>query len=524
MSDLHPVLIDGSWRAAEAPTGSFTAVNPATGEALPDRYPISAATDVEAALSAAEKAAPALRALPPETIAAFLEDYAARIEANREAIVAAANAETGLPIEPRLNSVELPRTTNQLRLAARAARERSWTRPTIDTAAGIRSMHEALGGAALVFGPNNFPFAFNAVIGGDFAAAIAARCPVIAKVHTSHPTTSRLMAECAHAAAEAHGLPAGAVQVIYRMDHALATRMINHPAVAAVGFTGSRSAGMTLKHAADVLGKPAYLEMSSVNPVLLLEGALKERGAALATEFFTSCTMGAGQFCTNPGLVLLPAGEAAEAFVAAATAAFAAAPAPVLLSKSTRDGLVESVEILTGAGATLLCGGAIGPEPGFRFQPTLLRVSARQFTTDHRLQTEAFGPVSLLVVCENEAEWQAAIGALEGNLTGALYSASDGTDDALYAALAPALRVKVGRLLNDKMPTGVAVSAAMNHGGPFPATGHPHFTSVGMPVSVARYSMLCCYDNVRPTRLPPELQDGNPLGIWRCIDGAWTQE
>jgi NADP-dependent aldehyde dehydrogenase len=280
---------------------------------------------------------------------------------------------------------------------------------------------------------------------------------------------------------------------------------------------------MTLKQAADALGKPAYLEMSSVNPVLVLEGALQERGEALASEFFTSCTMGAGQFCTNPGMVLLPAGEAGEAFVAAATAAFAAAPAPVLLGKGVRDSLVESVATLKASGAELLCGGQIGPEPGFRFQPTLLKVSAKAFRQDHALQTEAFGPVSLLVVCESEAEWLGAIAALEGNLTGSLYSATDGSDDALYTKLASALRVKVGRLLNDKMPTGVAVSAAMNHGGPFPATGHPHFTSVGMPVSVARLSMLCSYDNVREDRLPPELQDGNPLGIWRNIDGEWTR-
>ncbi|MGC4042816.1 MAG: aldehyde dehydrogenase (NADP(+)) [Armatimonas sp.] len=523
MSDLHPVLIHGSWRAAEAPTGSFSGVNPATGETLEDRYPISSRADIDAVLAAAEEAAPKLRALTPEAIAAFLEDYAARIEANREAITEAANAETGLPVEPRLNSVELPRTTNQLRLAAKAARERSWTRPIIDTTAGIRSMHEPLGGAALVFGPNNFPFAFNAISGGDFAAAIAARCPVIAKVHTSHPTTSRLMAECAHEAAQAQGMPAGTVQVLYRMDHALATEMILHPAVAAVGFTGSRSAGMTIKHAADSLGKPAYLEMSSVNPVLILPGALKERGEALATEFFTSCTMGAGQFCTNPGLIVLPAGAETEAFIQKATEAFAAAPAPVLPSKGVRDGLVESVEILTEAGATLLAGGKIGPEPGFRFQPSLLRVSAAQFAKDHKLQTEAFGPVSLIVVCENESEWLTVIAALEGNLTGALYTATDNTDDALYQKLTPPLRVKVGRLLNDKMPTGVAVSAAMNHGGPFPATGHPHFTSVGMPISVARYSMLCSYDNVRADRLPLELQDGNPLGIWRSVDGEWTR-
>jgi 2,5-dioxopentanoate dehydrogenase len=525
MSDLHSVLINGSWRPADAPTGSFFATNPTTGEALDGRYPISGRADIEAALLAAAEAGPILRALDPEIVAGFLESYASKLEESREAITQAAHAETGLPVEPRLNAVELPRTTNQLRLAAKAARERSWTRPTIDTAAGIRSLHEPLGGAALIFGPNNFPFAFNAVSGGDFAAAIAARCPVIAKVHTSHPTTSRLMAECAHAAATEHGLPAGAIQVLYRMDHALASEMIASPAVASVGFTGSRSAGMTLKAAADVLGKPSYLEMSSINPVLLLPGALEERGEALAGELFASCTMGVGQFCTSPGLVLLPGGTLGEAFVQSATEKFTSGAPGVLLGKGVREGLEESVQTLVGAGATLLAGGKIGPEPGFRFQPTLLKVAATEFVKNpHALQTEAFGPVSLLVVCESETEWHEVISALEGNLTGSLYTAAQGgSDDALYAALAPALRVKVGRLLNDKMPTGVAVSAAMNHGGPFPATGHPYFSSVGMPSSVARFSQLCCYDNVRAERLPRELQDGNPLGIWRNIDGDWVR-
>ena len=259
MSDLHPILVAGAWRAAVNPASTFSAINPATGETLPGTYPVSSQADVDAILAAASEAAPQLRATSPQTIAAFLEKYADNLEANREAIVAAANAETGYPVEPRLNSVELPRTCGQLRQAAKAARERSWTRPVIDTAAGIRSLHEPLGGAALVFGPNNFPFAFNAIAGGDFAAAIAARLPVIAKVHTSHPTTSRLLAECAHAAATEIGLPAGSIQLVYRIAPELGLKMIESPAVAAVGFTGSRRAGMQLKEVADRHGKPAYL-------------------------------------------------------------------------------------------------------------------------------------------------------------------------------------------------------------------------------------------------------------------------
>ena len=524
MSDLHPVLINGAWRPATDPVRTFSATDPATGETLPDLYPVSSRADVEAILAAAAEAAPKLRATPPETIAAFLERYADLLEANRQVIVVAAHVETGLATEPRLNTAELPRTTGQLRAAAAAVRERSWVRPVIDTKTGIRSLHEPLGGAVFVFGPNNFPFAFNAISGGDFAAAIAARCPVIAKVHTSHPTTSRLMAECAHQAATELGLPAGSIQLVYRIVPELGLEMIAHPAVAAVGFTGSRAAGMQLKEVADKYGKPVYLEMSSVNPVFVLRDYLEANLTALASEFFTSCTMGAGQFCTNPGLVILPSGEQGDAFVAAAAQHFSEGKPGVLLNKGGRDGLEESVGILTKAGASVVCGGGLGPEPGYRFQNTLLKISGAQFIADpETFQTEAFGPVSLLVQCASGDEMVQVAHALEGNLTGTIYTNDDGSDDAFYSRLAPVLRTKVGRLLNNKMPTGVAVSPAMNHGGPFPATGHPYFSSVGIPHAISRFSMLGSYDNVKGHRLPAELQDGNPLGIWRLVDGDWVK-
>lgn len=518
-----PILINGAWCASADPTGTFQATNPATGELLPGVYPVSGPQDVQAILSAAVAAKAAMRGLDAEVRAQFLDAYAANLEAAKDALVAAANAETGLPVEPRLGSVELPRTVNQLRLAAKAVRARSFARPTIDTATGIRCQQEALDGAVLVFGPNNFPFAFNAIAGGDFAAAIAAGCPVIAKVHTSHPTTSRLLAECAVAAATATGLPAGAIQLVYRIAPQLGFAMVESPAVASVGFTGGRDTGMRLKDVADRHGKPVYLEMSSVNPVFVLPGVLAERGDALADEFSGSCIMGAGQFCTNPGFVVLPAGTAGDAFTAAVVAKFTAATPGVLLGKGGRDAISDSIKTLTAAGATVLCGGKPVAEPGYRFENTILTVSAATFLENpEALQTEAFGPVSLFVIADDTAQMAAVAASLEGNLTGTIYSAVSGSDDAAYDAIAPVLRGKVGRLLNDKMPTGVAVSPAMNHGGPFPATGHPYFTSVGLPAGIERFTMRCSYDNVRAHRLPAELQDGNPLGIWRSVDGGYT--
>ena len=523
MSQAQPVLIAGEWRDA-ASTASFEPMNPATMSPTGETYPVSTVADVDAAVEAAAVASEELAQISADKIASFIEAFASGIESNREAIVTMANAESGLPAAPRLNDVELPRTTDQLRQAAAAARDRSWTMPTIDSASGIRSMLAPLDGGVAVFGPNNFPLAFNSVAGGDFAAAIAAGNPVIAKANSSHPGTTRLLAEVAQLAVKETGLPAATVQLIYRTDHEVGKRLVSHPLIGATGYTGSRRAGLVLKDAADKAGKPIYLELSSINPVAILPGALRERGEALAEEFTTSCLMGTGQFCTNPGIVLLLAGEEAEAFLADAAARFAAAPVGTLLTGGVQSGLEESVRALQSAGASLVTGGQAGGGNGYSYSNTLLRVSGSTFIENaEKLQTEAFGNESLFVVAADLNEAAQIARSFEGNLTGSVYSESgEGSDDEMYDIIAPILRRKVGRLLNDKMPTGVAVSSAMNHGGPYPATGHPGFTAVGIPASLRRFAMLQCFDNVRQHRLPDVLKDGNPLKVSRLVDGEWT--
>jgi alpha-ketoglutaric semialdehyde dehydrogenase len=520
---IHPVLIAGEWRPGQG-RRSFGSENPATGERLSGEYPISEWADCDAALDAAAAAAAALRTSPPDAVGAFLDSYAARIEARKTELVEMANAETGLAKAPRLGEVELPRTANQLRQAAAAAREGSWALPTIDTRLNIRSVFAPIG-PVWVFGPNNFPFAFNSVAGGDFAAAIAAGNPVIAKANSSHPGTTRLFAEEAHLAAREAGLPPGAVQLIYRTSHEDGERLVADPRTGAVGYTGSRSAGLKLKAAADAAGKPIYLELSAVNPVLMLPGALAERGTALVDEFVTSSLMGTGQFCTNPSLVLLLAGEATEQFVAGVRGRFdGAAPTPLLSSGVART-LGESVSTLQAAGASLVTGGAVADGTGYRFCNTLLRVSGNTFLrAPAKLQTEAFGNAALFVVAKDAEELAALVDTLEGSLTGCFYTDTKGADDALYAVLEPLLRQRVGRLLNDKMPTGVAVTPAMNHGGPYPSTGHPGFTAVGIPAALRRFGMLQCYDNVRHVRLPALLRDQPPNDrVFRLIDGEWRR-
>ena len=521
--NIERVLIDGQWRVSSG-SQIFQAVNPTTRLPLPREYAVSPWAEIEQAILAAARVSRELRDAPGELFANFLDRFAERITARSGDFVATANQETGLPVEPRLKIAELPRTTNQLRQAAAAARDGGWSMPTIDTQNNIRSRLAAIG-PVVVFGPNNFPFAFNSAAGGDFAAAVAAGNPVIAKGHSSHPNTTRLFAEEAFEAVREVGLPPAFVQLIYRTSHEDGCRLVSHPAIGACGYTGARATGLVLKEVADRVGKPIYVELSSINPVCVLPGALEERSPEFAAEFTTSCLMGTGQFCTNPGMLLLLAGPQTESFVNAVKAKFDAAPIGTMLSEGVLRNFESGIQTLVAAGAEVLAGGQTGGGNGFSYRNTLLCVSGDKFLlSPHALQTEAFGNGSLFVIARDEAQMLAVLETLEGNLTGAIYSGQDGQDDALYSRIEPALRARVGRLINDKMPTGVAVSPAMNHGGPFPATGHPGFTAVGIPASIRRFAMLQCYDGVRSHRLPPDLQDKNPRpGLWRSINGQWTQ-
>lgn len=526
---LQPIWVAGRWQAEPAPEGELQSYQPKTGEALAPRFPISGDATLQAALEAGRGAAAELRSVPPERIAALLERCAANLERDRDALVESAHLETGLAKEPRLRNVELPRTIDQLRQAANAARSRSFCDPQIDTKNNIRSMRGPLGGPVAVFGPNNFPFAFNALMGGDFAAALAAGNPVIAKAHPGHLSTTLLLAQAASEALVALELPPATIQLIYALPPELGLDLVAHPSLGASAFTGSRRAGLQLKAAADRAGKPIYLELSAINPVFLLSGALAERGPAIARELATSCTMGAGQFCTKPGVSVVLAGSAAErtaadAFCAELETLLRAAPAGTLLSQSGAGQISASLGQWTSHGARLRVGGKPAGAPGFGFEATLCSVSAEQFLAHSQaLQTEAFGPVHLLILAESSSQMEAVAARLEGSLTGCIYSHTQGQDDAAYERLAASLRPRVGRLLNDKMPTGVAVSPAMNHGGPFPATGHPGFSSVGLPGSITRFTALHSYDQVPERRLPAELRDANPGSVWRRIDGEWSQ-
>jgi alpha-ketoglutaric semialdehyde dehydrogenase len=519
----QPILLGGEWRASTG-SATFRAIDPKTRDALPDEYPVSPWSEVEQCLKHAAEASAAVRKWPGERFAKFLDCFADRIEQRAAELVALTHRETALPVQPRLQDAELPRTTNQLRQAAAAARDGSWVCATIDSKSNIRSQLEPIGPVA-VFGPNNFPFAFNSAAGGDFAAAVAAGNPVIAKGHSSHPGTTRLFAEAAQQAATETEMPPGFVQLIYRTSHDDGCRLAGHPFLGAIGYTGARAAGLTLKEAADRVGKPIYLELSSINPVVFLPGAVSQRRAELVEQFVGSCLMGAGQFCTNPGLVLLVGGPDTESLINEIAQKFTSAPVGTLLGEGVLKHLSAGLKTLIENGAQVVAGGQPGGGTGVCHQNTLLRVSGQAFLKHpEQLQTEAFGNASLFVVAASMDELVDALSRLEGNLTGCVYSANDGSDNGVYERVEAVLRPKVGRLINDKMPTGVAVVPSMNHGGPFPATGHPGFTSVGIPASLKRFARLACYDNVRPQRLPAALQNANPGSLWRLVDGKLTQD
>ena len=337
--------------------------------------------------------------------------------------------ETGLPLAPRWRMSSCRAQCTSCGRRPTAARDGSWRLATIDTAANIRSWFAPLG-PVVVFGPNNFPFAFGSASGGDFAAAMAAGNPVIAKANSSHPATTRLLAEEAHAAVMQTGCPPAPCSCSIALAHADGERLVGDPRVGATGYTGSRRAGLALKAAADRAGKPIYLELSSVNPVVILPGALATRGESIAEEFAASCLLGTGQFCTNPGLVLVLAGPDSEAFIATVADRFAAAPVGTLLSGRVQDSLEASIADAVAGAERLAVARAIATGRRVLLPNTLLRISGRPVPGDsRRFQIEAFGNASLVVVAEDFDQFCRRPRCLEGNLTGSIYSDPVGPDD-----------------------------------------------------------------------------------------------
>jgi len=501
-------------------------VDPETGARLEPPYHLAGAEDVDRAARLAAAAFDVYRRTSGRERAAFLDGIAEQLERRGTEIEARATAETALPAA-RIRS-ELARTCGQLRMFAALVREGSWVDARIDRSQpdrqplpkpDVRSMLRPLGPVA-VFGPSNFPLAFT-VAGGDTASALAAGCPVVVKAHPAHPGTSELAGIAIVEAARAAGMPDGVFSLLFDDGLAVAQALVTHPAIQAVGFTGSRAAGRALMDlaAAREAPIPVFAEMGSLNPVVILPRALAARGEAIAEGLHASVTLGVGQFCTNPGLVLLEAGPGADAFAAALAAQMRDTAPGTMLSAGLRASYASGVVRLANhPGVEALTCSDLDPGPGrCRAAVALFRTDAATFLDDPVLHEEVFGPATLLVTCRGHEELERIVRALDGHLTATVHGESEELSE--NAALLSLLETKVGRIVINGFPTGVEVCPSMVHGGPFPAASDARFTSVGTR-AIARFARPVCYQNLPDSVLPEELRDANPLGLLRLVDGV----
>ncbi|TEA60467.1 aldehyde dehydrogenase (NADP(+)) [Pseudomonas sp. CH235] len=498
-------------------------INPATNSPLRPAYAGGSAEHVEQACALAWAALDRYRETSLETRAEFIETIAGEIEALGDELIDRAMAETGLP-RPRLLG-ERGRTCQQLRLFARTVRAGEWLDVRVDSAqpqrqpmprSDLRQRQIPLGPVA-VFGASNFPLAFS-VAGGDTASALAAGCPVIVKAHGAHPGTSELVGRAVARAVKACGLPEGVFSLLYGSGREVGIALVSDPRIKAVGFTGSRSGGLALIKAAQARPEPipVYAEMSSINPVLLFPAALQNRAEALAQGFVSSLTLGAGQFCTNPGLVIAHKGPALDAFIGATTEFVQRSPAQTMLTPGIFNAYESSVNALAeNTRARIAAVGQRATEPN-QGQAHVFVTNAADFLADHSLQAEAFGAASVIVQCASDAEIRQVLEQLEGQLTATLHL--DDEDLQQARALLPTLERKAGRLLVNGWPTGVEVCDAMVHGGPFPATSDSRTTSVGT-AAILRFLRPVCYQDFPDSLLPTALKHANPLSLRRLLDG-----
>ncbi|QTF92105.1 aldehyde dehydrogenase (NADP(+)) [Halomonas sp. BM-2019] len=508
----------------EAVTGDqaiIRAVNPTTGEALAPDYPGLDCQAVARACELAEAAFASYRETSLKQRAAFLETIAGEIEALGDALIERAMAETGLP-QARLEG-ERGRTCGQLRLFASVVRAGEWLDIRLDPAlperqplprVDLRQQHIPLG-PVTVFGASNFPLAFS-VAGGDTASALAAGCPVVVKAHSAHPGTSELVGRAVQAAVAKCCLPEGVFSLLFGAGREVGQALVADPRIQAVGFTGSRAGGLALLATAQARPQPipVYAEMSSINPVFLLPEALQARSKEIAEGFVASLNMGAGQFCTNPGLVIGVKGPDLDAFLEAAGQAVKGSAAQTMLTPGIHAAYQDGIGALVGEARDIARGQA-GEGPG-ACQAALFAASGSDFLKNEALQAEVFGAASLVIECDDLDQIQAVAEHLEGQLTATL-QLDDGDLDAARRLL-PVLERKAGRVLANGWPTGVEVCHAMVHGGPFPATSDSRSTSVGS-AAIQRFLRPVCYQNLPTGLLPEALKDDNPLGVSRLVDG-----
>ena len=504
---------------------SFQVVSPLDRAILPGEFLTAGEPQVNAALRAAADVQAAFAATDGKTRAAFLEAIADEILALGDTLIERAMLESGLP-RPRLEG-ERGRTVGQLRLFAQLAASDSWVEARIDPAdparqplpkPDLRRLMMPIG-PVVVFGASNFPLAFS-VAGGDTASAMATGNPVVVKAHEAHPGTSELVAEAIVAAVKKIGLPDGVFSMVQGSGKVLGPWLAKHPATKAIGFTGSETAGRALFDLAASRPDPipVFAEMGSLNPIVVLSGALASRGAAIGSALAQSITLGAGQFCTKPGLFFTTEGEGLDSFREALTHSISGLIPSTMLHPGIADHyLAKCSSIRHLPDVKVLATTTAEADPGAtQGQPLVLEITASQFISDDTFRHEVFGPFSILVVAKNATELDASLAMLGGQLTATIY----GDDSELAAAqpLVAKLGSIAGRVIFNGVPTGVEVFHAMQHGGPYPASTDSRFTSVGT-AALYRFVRPVSFQNAPQGLLPPALQDSNPLGIIRLVNG-----
>jgi len=526
---LHGKLIIAGEPSADHPA-AFKAINPATGQSIEPSFAKASDDEIDRAMNAAADAFQTYRTTTGEARAAFLEKIAANIEALGDELLERFTLESALP-RGRAEG-ERARTCGQLRLFAAVARDGSWVDARIDTALpdrkplprpDIRRMLIPLG-PVVVFSASNFPLAFS-VAGGDTASALAAGCPVVCKTHWAHPGVSELVASAITNAAEESGMPAGVFSLIQGRGHEIGTGLARHPHTAAIGFTGSLRGGRALFDAAAQRETPipVYAEMGSINPVFILPGAVQHRSEHIAKALVQSVTLGVGQFCTSPGLVI-GLDDANFASLIDQTAHLIADSAP---GSMLYDGLChayeEGVDRLTNSGGVKLISRSerVADATHTEGAPAVFRTDGKTFLSNDDLAEEVFGPATMFVAASSAKELEEIAYSLKGQLTATLHG--NDYDLEQHTNLVRILEQKAGRVIFNSFPTGVEVCPAMTHGGPYPATSDSHFTSVGT-AAILRFARPVSYQGFPQSALPPQLRDSNELNLWRLVNNQVTRE
>ncbi|WP_404307737.1 aldehyde dehydrogenase (NADP(+)) [Neorhodopirellula lusitana] len=502
--------------------GEFKAINPASGETLEPAFGLDGKDAINKATSLAAEAFQSFKLTSGAKRAQLLRTIASGLEANVDAIAQRMQEETALP-EGRCRG-EMGRTCGQLRMFADLVEEGSWLDARVEHAdpdraplpkPGTRSMLRPLG-PVVVFGASNFPLAFS-VAGGDTASALAVGCPVIAKAHLAHPGTSELVGRVIQESVATCGMPEGVFSLLFLPGEQLAQELVQSPEVKAVGFTGSRRGGRAIMDVAAARPEPipVFAEMSSINPVFITRGAIAARCDAIAQGFAGSLTLGSGQFCTNPGLVVIDNADR-DAFVAAIDKYLTKMSCTPMLTPAIADHYRQGLEAFASQDGVTVLGSGAGSDSPNPITPTVFGVSAEKFLANGALSAEIFGPASLVVFCDGASDFLKVAGAIEGQLTATVQYESGELES--FTDLVSQLESKAGRLVFNAFPTGVEVGHAMVHGGPYPSTSDGRSTSVGTQAAF-RFCRPVCWQDCPDELLPKELQESNPLGITRLVDG-----